>query len=318
MKQLAASSVLDDLSRAYPALTDPQKRVADYILKHPREVRDASVAALCRATDASEPVLFAVCRAAGRKGYRQFKLDLAGELAVLRERRRAAGRADGEGAPDIELDGDESPRTLARKVGAAYLESVEAAVAGLDGEVFGRAVEIFRGARRAAVFGMGTSGHVAQLAQFALIRAGLAVTCSTDSYVQLAHAAALGEGDAALAFSYMGEQPETVESLGLARARGAATVAVTCQPDSPLGRAADLVLELPPRRHLASYVSVGARIAAAELYVVDALAAAVALGDRSDFDLRSEAVREVVERRKARRPAGRRGKSKNGKRRAGR
>ncbi len=300
--------VLEELSRAYSRLTAPQQRVAGYILKHPEKVREASVETLCRETKASEPVLFAVCRAAGRKGYRALKLDLAGELAVLHERRRAAGGQLS--ADDVELNGNESPEGLARKIGAVYRESISAAVAGLDAAAFSRAVEALGRARRAVVFGMGISGHVARIAQYALVRAGVAASCSTDSYVQLAHLAALKAGDVAVGLSYMGEQPEMSEALRLARGRGASTIAVTGQSKSPLAAEADLVLELPPRPPLASYVSVGARVAAAELLIVDALAAAVALARRDDFDERAAAVREVVEDRKIRKRNPRRKKEK--------
>ncbi|HOX04815.1 MAG TPA: MurR/RpiR family transcriptional regulator [Planctomycetota bacterium] len=292
--------LFEELSRVYPELTTPQKRVADYLLRHPEKVRDAAVTTVCRATGTTEPVIFAVCRAVGRRGYRQLKLDLAEEMAVLQASRRAAGRATEVPGPDVNLDGGESPRDVARKVGAAYLESVEAAVTRLDPAAFESAVAALCSARRVVVFGMGVSGHVAEMGQYALLRAGLSVTGSNDSYVQLIHLAALGRGDAALAVSYMGEQPELTEGLELARRRGATTIALTGNRGSAMAAQADLILELPPRRSLSSYVSLGARIAAAELYVIDALAAAVAISRRAEFDERAAAVHEVIEARKAR------------------
>jgi DNA-binding MurR/RpiR family transcriptional regulator len=129
-------------------------------------------------------------------------------------------------------------------------------------------------------------------------------TYSADGYVQLVHLGALEKGDVALGISYRGEQPELAENLRLARKRGASAVAITSMPRSPMGKAADLILELPPRRPLTNYVSVGARIAAAELFVVDVLAASLALSDGEGFEGRSEAVHEVVEARKARKRPG--------------
>jgi DNA-binding MurR/RpiR family transcriptional regulator len=304
--------LLQELSRVYQRLTVPQRRVADFILTQPEKAREASVLTICEATRTSEPVVFAVCRAAGRRGYREMKLDLAGELAVLRERRRASGSEVAEGGPDVELDGSETPEVIFGRIGAAYSEAMGAAVQSTDRRAFARAVELVSRAGRVAIIGMGISGHIAQLGQYALVRAGVAATCSTDSYVQLAQVAALGKGDVAVALSYMGEQPEIGEALGLARRRGASTVAVTCQREAPLAREADVILELPPRRPLGSYVSVGARIAAAELLVVDALAAAVALTRRKEFDERAAAVREVVEERKGGWPGGRRAKKGEG------
>jgi DNA-binding MurR/RpiR family transcriptional regulator len=173
--------LFEELSRVYPELTAPQRRVADYLLRHPDKVRDAAVTAVCRATSTTEPVIFAVCRAVGRRGYREMKLDLAEEVAVLQASRRAAGRMPEVSGPDVELDGGESPREVARKVGAAYLESVEAAVSRLDPAAFEAAVKLLCAAPRVAIFGMAVSGHVAEMGQYALLRAGLCVTCSTDS-----------------------------------------------------------------------------------------------------------------------------------------
>jgi DNA-binding MurR/RpiR family transcriptional regulator len=291
--------VLEKLKRVYGQLTDPQKRVADFIINHPDDARDCSVATMCRHAETSEPVVFAVCRAAGRKGYRELKLDLAGEVAVLREKKRRKGSNGELRSPDVELNGNETPGSLAHKIGAIYLESVSAAIENLDAGVLSRAVDALAAAGKVVVFGMGTSGYVARIAHYALTRVGVTATYSADSYVQLVQLAALEPGDVALGISYRGEQPELGEAVRLARGRSAVIVAVTSMPDSELGRAADLILELPPRRPLASYVSVGARIAAAELYVVDALAAGVLLaGDRKKFDERSRVVSEVIEARK--------------------
>lgn len=301
MASKTRASILDQLARVHPDLTGPQRQVADYILKHPDKVRDATVIDICEATGSSEPVLFAVCRAAGCKGYKQLKIDLAGELAVRQARRSTTRSLLEESAPDVELNGNETPQQLARKIGAVYLESVESAIEQLDGKAFARAVKLLSRAGKAVIYGMGTSGHVARIGEYALLRAGVTVNCSTDSFVQLAYVAALGKGDVAMAISYMGEHAETTEALSLARKRGASTIALTCRTDSALARAADVVLELPPRRRLESYVSIGARIAAAELYVIDALAAAVALANRKTFDERARAIKEVVEERKGRR-----------------
>jgi RpiR family transcriptional regulator, carbohydrate utilization regulator len=290
--------VLDELSRVFTKLTPPQQRVADHILRHPELVIAATVTDICEATSTSEPVLFAVCRAVGRKGYKALRMDITGEVAVLQARRLSSNSTIKNGGPDVDLSAGERGDALARRIGAVYLESVQAAIECLNGENFARAVKLISSANKVAIFGMGTSGHIARIGEYALMRAGVTVNCSTDSYVQLAQVAGLKKGDVALGISYVGEQPETVQVMKLARQVGAHLLAITCRTDSPLGREADLVLEVPPRRPLASYVSIGARIAAAELYVIDALAAAVALEHEKEFNERTEIIREALESRK--------------------
>lgn len=307
MTSKPGASVLEGLAQGMPRMTVAQQRVAAYIMEHPDEVRDASVKELCRAVGTSEPVVFAVCRAAGRPGYRSLKFDLAGELAVQRDRQRT-GQLSGAGAePDVAYDGREPPEAVAQRIAAAYVDSIQAVAEGLSARELGRAARMVAEARRAVIFGVGISGQVAGLGQYALLRAGSCVTWTLDPSAQLVHLAALGKDDVAIAVSYVGDQRDMVENLAFARRRGARTIAVTSQPDSPMAAGADLVLALPARPALASYLSLGARIAAAELLVLDVLAAAVALTRREGFDERAAAVRDVVEGRKVRVPRERKG-----------
>jgi DNA-binding MurR/RpiR family transcriptional regulator len=276
--------------------------VAYFLFSSPEKARDLSITALCEACDVSQPVVFSVCRAVGRGGYSELRLDLAGEVALLREERKRGRRRPDNGAPDVPLLGKETPAQLAATLGAVYIESISSAMDGLDPADLSRAVDALVRANKAVVLGRGTSGHVARMAQYALTRAGVTAICSNDSYVELVQAASLGSGDVALAISYMGEQADLAEAMALARSRKAVTIVVTSALESDVGKTADIVLLLPPRKPLTSYVSIGARIAAAELYAIDVLAAGVALkGNKKAFDERAAAVRELVEGRKVKR-----------------
>ena len=86
----------------------------------------------------------------------------------------------------------------------------------------------------------------------------------------------LGAGDLVVAISDSGQSTSVVDVVASARAHGAATVAVTSVPDSPLARAAEMAL------YTASVPSGGALYGEAvtskwgQLLVVDALYAAYA------------------------------------------
>ncbi|WP_237476904.1 KpsF/GutQ family sugar-phosphate isomerase [Lichenibacterium dinghuense] len=138
-------------------------------------------------------------------------------------------------------------RTL--RLERAGIAALEAALAGpfarLGGE-FAAAVALLLGLRgRVIVTGMGKSGHVGRK-----LAATLASTGTPSSFV---HAAEASHGDlgmiqaedAVVALSWSGETAELASIITYARRFGMPLVAITSNPDSALGRQADLCLTLP-------------------------------------------------------------------------
>lgn len=119
---------------------------------------------------------------------------------------------------------------------------------GLDGALgvaFERAIEVLSSHARVIVTGMGKSGHICRK-----IAATLASTGTPAYFVHPAEAShgdlgMITADDAILAASWSGESTELASILAYAGRFHVAMVAMTSQADSTLGRAADVVLELP-------------------------------------------------------------------------
>ncbi len=146
------------------------------------------------------------------------------------------------------------PRRIGRRVNAyvAYGREVcraeAAAIAAMSrrlGDGFAAAVDAILGASgRVVVTGIGKSGFVAQK-----LSATLASTGTPSLYLHPAEAlhGDLGRvalGDVLLALSYSGGTEEVVRLIAPVRRLGAKVVAITGHADSPLGRAADVVLDI--------------------------------------------------------------------------
>ncbi len=138
-------------------------------------------------------------------------------------------------------------RTLRlERAGIAALEAALAGPFARLGAEFAAAVALLLGLRgRVMVTGMGKSGHVARK-----LAATLASTGTPASFV---HAAEASHGDlgmiqpedAVVALSWSGETAELAAIITYARRFGMPLIAVTSNPDSALGRGADLCLTLP-------------------------------------------------------------------------
>lgn len=114
------------------------------------------------------------------------------------------------------------------------------------GELFERAMEALATTRgRVIVTGMGKSGHVGRK-----IAATLASTGTPAHFVHPAEASHGDLGmiqgdDAILALSWSGETKELADIVAYAKRFRVVLIAVTCNPDSALGREADICLTLP-------------------------------------------------------------------------
>lgn len=126
------------------------------------------------------------------------------------------------------------------------LEALGQALSAQLGEAFLQAVQVIeRSAGAVIVTGMGKSGHVGRK-----IAATLASTGTRSHFVHPAEAShgdlgMVAESDVVLALSWSGEAPELANILNYTRRFGIKLVAITAQPDSALGRAADIGLFLP-------------------------------------------------------------------------
>ena len=135
-------------------------------------------------------------------------------------------------------------RTLS--VEAAGIAALEAALANGLGEPFAAAISLLQAAKgRVIVTGMGKSGHVGRK-----IAATLASTGTPAFFIHPAEASHGDLGmvtpdDAILALSWSGETAELRDMVAFSRRFGVGLVAITSVAGSALGKAADVVLELP-------------------------------------------------------------------------
>jgi glutamine---fructose-6-phosphate transaminase (isomerizing) len=166
---------------------------------------------------------------------------------------------------------------------------VERLVGGAD-DVLGRIRTAAR--RRSLAFALiaarGTSDHAATYAQYVLgARNGLPVALATPSLTTV-YRRPPRVGDAlVIGISQSGRSPDVVGVVAEARSQGALTLAITNDPESELGAAAEFVVDLATGPELA--------VAATKTYVAE-LAAVALLSlalDRDDDAVARESVRSV-------------------------
>src|SRR5450432_4433430 len=185
--------------------------------------------------------------------------------------------ADSSGTDDANAAVASALRTL--DAGGSGIAAIAAALAGPLGVAFAAAVELIRDAKgRVIVTGLGKSGHVA--------RKIAATFASTGTPAFFVHAAEASHGDLGMitpddviiALSWSGEQPEMKNLVNYSKRFAIPMIAVTSNATSPLGEAAEIVLELPKAREACPHNLAPTTSSLMQAAIGDALAIALLEG----------------------------------------
>ena len=168
-------------------------------------------------------------------------------------------------------------RTL--DAGVSGVGAIAAALQGPLGPAFAATVDLIRQAKgRVIVTGLGKSGHVARK-----IAATLASTGTPAFFVHAAEAShgdlgMITPDDVIIALSWSGEQQEMKNLVNYSKRFAIPMIAVTSNADSPLGQAAQIVLELPKAREACPHNLAPTTSSLMQAAIGDALAIALLEG----------------------------------------
>jgi RpiR family carbohydrate utilization transcriptional regulator len=223
-------SILLTIRGLLPSLTAGEKKIGNYVLRHPDEVVKLSITELAEASDVSDATIFRFCRKVGTEGYQDFKIALAKESV----------------SPDSLVYADVIPEdslmTMAEKIVEANVKALRDTLKVLDVEALDRALNAILAANQVQIYAVGGSGVAARELQFKLMQLGINANAFIDSQMQFISASLLTDGDVGIAISHSGTKRHTVEALKLAKATGATTICVTSHPASPVAEVADIKL----------------------------------------------------------------------------
>jgi len=223
-----SAGALPKLRSGLEYLPPALKRLAATILERPEEVVYQSVTELAEGARVGEASVIRLCRDLGFKGFQDFKLALAADLAV---------------SPKAGVAGD--PDDLRALVNGAALEATKAlqeTSAMADAEVLEGVVTALLEAKEVLVCGAGASGVTARDFAYKFLRLGYHALAFDDPHLAAMAAATLPREAVMIGLTRSGSTIDTVRALELAHARGVKTVLFTQRAKSPATAVADFVL----------------------------------------------------------------------------
>lgn len=229
------SPILNMLKAGADDLSQSERRLAERILASPGEVVHMGITELAEQCGVSAATVTRFCKFFHFKGFPEFKIRLAAEIA-----NNGAGALEDAAYQDIVAGNPLS--VIVEAMQANHLASIRDTTSLLSLERLDKVIGLLCRARRVDLYGMATSSIIAQDFYQKLVRIGVQCTAFADPHMQITSASSLGEGDVAFAVSYSGETPETIDALACAAEGGAATVSLTSYGNNKLSSMSDIPL----------------------------------------------------------------------------
>jgi DNA-binding MurR/RpiR family transcriptional regulator len=247
----------------YPSLAKVHKRIADRILEAPRNVVTMPVTELAELAGASEASVVLFCKKLGYRGFQHLKFELSVEVFSS-------------SSSDIheEIDSRDEVPVIIKKVFNTSIQALNDTMKILDPAALQAAADAIVAADRVLIIGAGISGMIAEDFWMKLFRINRNVACYNDQAWMKMAASIAGPGDLVFAVSHSGSTKSVIESLTMAKARGARTIGLTNYQNSPVSKIVDILLLTSSRESGIREEEMTSRIA--QLAVVDSLFVTVA------------------------------------------
>ncbi|GGA79423.1 MurR/RpiR family transcriptional regulator [Ornithinibacillus halotolerans] len=268
--------ITEIINSYYPSLTNSEQKVATFVLNNLDQVIYYSVTDLADEAGVGETTVLRFCRKIGLKGYQEFKLTLAQNLSEGKK----------------EQNGSES-NNLIQSVQLNSVEAIENTAKMISEEDLNAAIELLSNAKFIHLFGVGTSGISAMDAQSRFLRIGVQSSAIIDSHLQAMTAATLSQGDVVIALSISGSTRDTIETVKIAKEKGAKVIAITYYSRSPITQFADVVLTGGTKESPLEGGSLAAKIS--QLFVIDLLCTGIALTHKErSLEMKNKTAQAVV------------------------
>ncbi len=247
--------------RNLATLRKSERKVADYVLENLSDVIRLRITDLAAQAEVSEPTVIRFCRAIGCRGFQDFKMTLAQDLAAS------------PGFGQITVNETDSTEDYCHKVFDSTADTLRKVRDQLEIGVITQAVNALSIANRVEFFGFGASGAVAADAQHKFFRLQLATAAHSDHHIQNMSATSMSEGDVVVAISQSGRTSALLQSLSLVKEAGGTVISIG-PSNSPLAEMADIAIEVNVEENTEIYTPLSSRIV--HLVVIDVLAIGLA------------------------------------------
>ena len=259
-------NVLETIKVKYNKIYKAERKVADFILEHPRDAMNSNVAELAKSSGVSDATVIRMCHHLGFNGYYQFRLLLAKNV----------------GNDDKSNENNESlnePNAV-QKVFQEYANSITTTGENIDEDVMRNCVDLIKNCRQAYVIAVGNTIPLAMYMSFRLMRLGVQCTTDLGPEYYLNHINLASKDDIVIAISQSGSSKYVIQGVELAKKKKMKVIAITAYAESEVSEIADYSLFSTGRKESFNYYKNYSHLR--ETAVIDALLEFVTNRDRME------------------------------------
>jgi DNA-binding MurR/RpiR family transcriptional regulator len=217
----------------YASLSKSEKKLADFILSSPANVRHFSSQKLASSVGVSQSSVVKFAQKLKYKGYPALKLAILDDLQnVKTDHQKLHG--------SISVDDDYE--TMSSKLLQSKIIVLNQTKNLNDHLAFAQAVKLLQDANKVLISGIGGSALVGKDFAFKLQKLGVVAIAEVDGHAQLALASTLGPKDLVFAISESGSTREIVNVVNQAKANDTPVISVTKFGNTPVSMNAQVKL----------------------------------------------------------------------------
>ncbi len=209
-------SVINQICASMDSFFDTEKKIGDYIVRHPKKVVDMTVGELAKECGVSEASVSRFCKRIELKGFHHLKISLARELVDAED--------DGEISGHISVDDMEGSL---RGILSNKMEELRQTVAMIDREELKKILGVINNADTVLMAAVGNTIPVAMDGAYKLNQIGIRAISTPIWETELGYSYNLTDKDVVVAISNSGESTGVIQILEAAKSRGAVAISIT-------------------------------------------------------------------------------------------
>ena len=214
--------ILDTIHGHYNSFFDSEKKIADYIIQHPKEVVNMTIKELAQACNTSQASVSRFARKCQMDSFHHLKVNLARDCVnEIEQKSNTISTNDISGSLETILSNKISELT--------------STIRNIDTEQLRKIISLIENANHVLVCAVGNTIPVAIDAAFKFNELGIPTTAGTIWETQLSYSFTLGKGDVLIAISNSGESDKVLEAVKIANKNGAMTLGITNSAHSAIG-----------------------------------------------------------------------------------
>ncbi|MBF2756444.1 MULTISPECIES: MurR/RpiR family transcriptional regulator [unclassified Staphylococcus] len=267
-------------------LNPSERRVAEYILKHPEEIINYSVQKLADLTNVSVATIVRLSKKMKCKGFQELKLKIAFDL-------NEPGNVQRDYA---EIDEDYSIEEVTQSVFHNNTKTLKDTERILSTVSIKQAFELIINSRKTCIYGIGASAIIAQDFKQKLTRIDYWCDVGSSFDEQVTLSANLSSEDVVIAISNSGQTKDIVYATQLAKEKGAKIISITKYGDNSIAKLADVQLFVSSSEKTIRSGAMSSRIAM--LSIIDILYICIASDDYLSNRQKLENTRNAIKNNK--------------------